>query len=325
MRKSMHTYRASAATLGLVIVVAFSAGRLISDVLLTEDEPDTVPAVYSPIDETPVVQRLVEPRILDISDLSNHRVRAAAALVYNPETHEIVWESRAREQRPIASITKVMTALVLLEQRSDLTGDVVISSKDVQRSSTTYLRRNERVTLNDLLHLALIASDNVAARVLARASGLGTRAFVEEMNRKAVELELFDTEFVDPSGLHEDNLSTPYDVARLMVRASEEPLLARIMRTRSFRTRTSRRGLTVRNTNRLLRGRHMIQGGKTGYIDEAGYCLATVVRIPGSDPLAVVVLGAGTNAGRFREVRRLVDWVSTEGRSLIVPGVRRAD
>ena len=69
----------------------------------------------------------------------------------------------------------------------------------------------------------------------------------------------------------------------------------------------------------------MIQGGKTGYIDEAGYCLATVVRIPGSDPLAVVVLGAGTNAGRFREVRRLVDWVSTEGRSLIVPGVRRAD
>lgn len=325
MWQSTHPYRASALTLVLVIVVAFSVGRLFSGVLLTTDEPDTAPVVVAPVDEVSVVSRSVEPRVLDISDLPNHRVRAAGAVVYNPETHEIVWESGARERRPIASITKVMTALVLLDQTPDLTGDVVVSRKDVRRASMTYLRRNERVTLNDLLHLALIASDNAAARVLARASGLGTRAFVEAMNRKAVELGLFDTEFVDSSGLHEDNLSTPYDVARLMVEASDEPLLARIMRTRSFRMRTSQRGLTVRNTNRLLRGRYVIQAGKTGYIDEAGYCLATVVGLPGSAPLAVVVLGAGTNEGRFREVRRLVDWVSTEGRSLIVPGAHRAD
>ena len=97
------------------------------------------------------------------------------------------------------------------------------------------------------------------------------------------------------------------------------------MRNRTYRLRTSRRGLTIRNTNRLLRGRYSIQAGKTGYIDEAGFCRATVVKLPGKDPLAVVVLGAGSNAGRFREVRRLVDWVSTKGQALIEPVTLRAD
>ena len=95
-----HPYRASAPTLALVIVVAFSVGRLLSGVLLTTDEPDTAPVVVAPVDEVPVVSRSVEPRVLDISDLPNHRVRAAGAIVYNPETHEIVWESGARERRP---------------------------------------------------------------------------------------------------------------------------------------------------------------------------------------------------------------------------------
>ena len=325
MRQATRMYRATAPILALVVVGAFLVGLFLFGGPSAAGEPDPVPVALAPATEPRVEPRSAEPRILDVSDLPIHRARAAAAVVYNPETHEIVWESGALEQRPIASITKVMTALVLLDQKPDLARDVVVSRQDVRRASTTYLRRNERVTLKNLLHLALIASDNAAARVLARASGLGTRVFIDQMNRKAAELGLTDTQFVDPSGLHEDNLSTPYDVARLIAHASEDPSLARIMRTRSYRMRTSRRGLTVRNTNQLLRGRHVIQAGKTGYIDEAGYCLATVVRLPGSDPLAVVVLGAGTNSGRFREVRRLVDWVSTKGRSLIVPGAHRAD
>ena len=325
MRQPTPTFRASAPVLVLVVGAAFAVGLFPFSGSTVVVEPEPVPAEFKAASEPRDRPRLAEPRILDVADLPRHRVRAAAAVVYNPETHEIVWESGALKQRPIASITKVMTAMVLLDQSPDLMRDVVISREDVRRASTTYLRRNERVTLDDLLHLALIASDNAAARVLARASGLGTRVFVEEMNRKAMDMGLSATQFVDPAGLHEDNISTPYDVARLITQASNEPLLARIMRTSSHRMRTSRRGLTVRNTNRLLRGRHVIEGGKTGYIDEAGYCLATVVRLPGSDPLAVVVLGAGTNSGRFSEVRRLVDWVSTKGRALIAPSVHRAD
>ena len=89
------------------------------------------------------------------------------------------------------------------------------------------------------------------------------------------------------------------------------------MRKSSYRLRTSRRRLTVRNTNRLLLGRVSVRGGKTGYIDASGYCLAALVHIPDGETLAVVVLGVGSNAGRFREVTRLVDWVSTQGRSLL--------
>ena len=238
-------------------------------------------------------------------------------MLYNPRTDEVIWDRRGLDQRPIASITKVMTAMVLLDQDPDLDGDVVVSRRDVRRASTTYLRRGERVTLDALLHLALIASDNVAARILARASGWGTRGFVEQMNLKAAALGLDGTSFVEPSGLDERNVSTPYDIVRLIAAATEVPAIADIMRKRTHRLRTNRRVVQIRNTNRLLDARHRIQGGKTGYIDEAGYCLTALVDLPDSDSVALVVLGAGSNAGRFQEARRLLDWISTTGRSLL--------
>ncbi len=323
----MPAFRISAGKLGVVLFCAFAVGQMLvgwlwnSPVAPRDSQPVIAPLV---VEEPPSNER-TEPRVLDVSDLPSHRLRAEAAIVYNPETHEILWEIDAQQKRPIASITKVMTALVVLDQQIDLARDVVVSARDVRRASTTYLRRRERVTIDNLMHLALVGSDNAAARVLARASGLGTKEFVQTMNVKAEELGLQDTQFVDPSGLHEDNLSTPYDVARLIAAASREPVIARIMRNRTYRLRTNRRGLTIRNTNRLLRGNYSIRAGKTGYIDEAGYCLATVVKLPGKDPLAVVVLGAGSNSGRFREVRRLVDWVSTKGQSLLEPVTLRAD
>jgi len=262
------------------------------------------------------------PRIRDIGDLRQPRIRAAAAMLYNPRTDEVIWARRGLGQRPIASITKVMTALVLLDQEPELARDVVVSRRDVRRASTTYLQRGERVTLDALLHLALIASDNVAARILARASGWGTRRFVEQMNLKAAALGLHGTRFVEPSGLDERNVSTPYDVARLIAAAGEVPALSRIMRKWTHRVRTDRRRVNIRNTNRLLRSRHAIQGGKTGYISEAGYCLTVLVELPDNDPIVLVVLGAGSNAGRFSEARRLIDWVTTTGRSLLEPAER---
>ena len=260
-------------------------------------------------------------RVLDIGDLRRPRVRAVAAMLYNPRTDEVLWERRGLDQRPIASITKVMTALVLLDQEPDLASDVVVSRRDVRRASTTYLRRGERVTLDALLHLALIASDNVAARILARASGWGTRRFVEQMNLKAAALGLAGTSFVEPSGLDERNVSTSYDVARLIAVASDVPAISRIMRKWTHRVRTDRRSVNIRNTNRLLRSPHAIQGGKTGYINEAGFCLTAMVEVPAADPIVLVVLGAGSNAGRFTEARRLIEWVSTTGRSLLEPGL----
>ena len=288
----------------------------------TESGPARASASGPTTTSEPVAQAAPDPdapRFRDIGDLRRPRIRAAAAMLYNPRTGEVIWERRGLDPRPIASITKVMTALVLLDQEPELTRDVVVSRRDVRRASTTYLARGERVTLDALLHLALIASDNVAARILARASGWGTRRFVEQMNLKAAALGLHGTRFVEPSGLDERNVSTPYDVARLIAVASEVPALSRIMRKWTHRLRTDRRRMNIRNTNRLLRSRHVIQGGKTGYIDEAGFCLTALVELPDADPIALVVLGAGSNAGRFSEARRLIDWLSTTGRSLLEP------
>ena len=245
------------------------------------------------------------------------RVRAQAAIILDPVTGETLWERNSRDLRPIASITKVMTVMLFLEQQPELSRDVVISRQDVRRASTTYLRRGERVTLRDLVHLALVASDNAAARVLARVSPWGTKRFIARMNAKAAELGLRQTRFTDPSGLHEGNVSSAYDVSRLIAEASERPEVSEVMRKRSYRIRTSRRARTIRSTNKLLGTRVEVMAGKTGYIDEAGYCLATLVQLDDERAVSVVVLGATSNSGRFTEARRLVDWLSTQASVLL--------
>lgn len=245
------------------------------------------------------------------------RVRAQAAIILDPVTGETLWERNSHDLRAIASITKVMTVMLFLEQEPDLARDVVISRQDVRRASTTYLRRGERVTLRDLVHLALVASDNAAARALARVSPWGTQRFIARMNDKAAELGLRQTRFTDPSGLDEGNVSSAHDVAHLIFEASGRPEVSEVMRKRTYRIRTSRRARDIRSTNRLLGTRLEVMAGKTGYIDEAGYCLATLVQLDDGRSVSVVVLGARSNSGRFTEARRLVEWLSTQASVLL--------
>jgi D-alanyl-D-alanine endopeptidase (penicillin-binding protein 7) len=247
-------------------------------------------------------------------------VRAAAAIIFNPETGQILWEENAQDKRSIASITKVMTALVFLEDEPDLSREVTIERGDVYAASTTYLRANERITLENLLHLALIASDNAAARALARLSHGGTASFVERMNEKAIELGLESTSFADPSGLNPANISSAYDLSRLISFASGNDRMAAIMRTAHYTVKTSRRSVNINNTNRLLldgAGNVEVMGGKTGFITKAGYCLATLLRLPQyNQQVAVVVLGARSNPGRFYETRHLFNWLSGKAADL---------
>ena len=132
-------------------------------------------------------------------------VRAAAAIIYDPDTNQVLWEENSQSQRSIASITKVMTATVFLESNPDVTQPVTITRGDVFQASTTHLRATDKVTTDDLLHLLLIASDNAAARALARVSPHGSEGFVRRMNEKAAELGLESTHYADPSGLLSDN------------------------------------------------------------------------------------------------------------------------
>ncbi len=248
-------------------------------------------------------------------------IRAAAAIVYDPSTGKVLYEENAMDERSIASITKVMTAIVYLETATDLNQEVQIVRSDTLRASTTYLRTNDRVRVADLLHLLLIPSDNAAARALARTSPLGYEGFIARMNQKADDLGLDHTAYTDPSGLYADNISSAYDMARLISFASEDDRIGPIMRTPeySFRTipaaRRAARIITVRSTNQILRSGEMdVLGGKTGFITKAGYCLATLLKMPEGGPsLAVVVLGATSNLGRFWETRHLMSWLSARG------------
>jgi D-alanyl-D-alanine endopeptidase (penicillin-binding protein 7) len=215
-----------------------------------------------------------------------------------------------------------------------LNQEVQIVRADTLRASTTYLRTNDRVRLSDLLHLLLIPSDNAAARALARLSPLGYDGFIARMNRKADDLGLNHTAYTDPSGLFADNISSAYDMARLISYASEDDRIGPIMRTPeySFRTipagRSAGRVITVRSTNQILRNGDMdVLGGKTGFISKAGYCLATLLKMPSGGPsLAVVVLGATSNFGRFWETRHLMAWLSerTSALSFATPAVSTA-
>ena len=204
-----------------------------------------------------------------------------------------------------------MTAVVFLEDQPDLSQIVTIERGDTYAASTTYLRTNERITLDNLLHLTLIASDNAAARALARLSHGGTATFVERMNSKAVELGLESTSFTDPSGLKAENISSAYDLSRLITYAASDERIAPIMRTAEYKVTTSRRTINIHNTNRLvIDGDVTVMGGKTGFISKAGHCLATLLRMPQGNQVAVVVLGATSNPGRFWETRHLFNWLS---------------
>ena len=244
-------------------------------------------------------------------------VRAAAAIILDPTTGAVLWQENAQEKRSIASITKVMTAVVFLEDQPDLSQVVTVERSDTYAASTTYLRANERITLDNLLHLALIASDNAAARALARVSHGGTASFIERMNEKAIELGLDSTSFADPSGLNPENISSAYDLSRLISFAAADERISPIMRTAEYRVSTSRRSFNIHSTNKLLGTDVDVRGGKTGFISKAGYCLATLLRVPQGPQVSVVVLGAANSTTRFWEARHLFNWVVGRTQGLV--------
>ena len=244
-------------------------------------------------------------------------VRAAAAIIFNPVTGQVLYEENSQDKRSIASITKVMTALVYLEDNPDLTQEITIERSDVFAASTTYLKAKDQITAGELLHLLLIPSDNGAARALARNSHGGTASFIERMNEKAIELGLQNTSFADPSGLNANNVSSAFDLSHLITFAASDERIASIMRTPTYTVSTNRRQIPIHSTNRLvMNGDVDVMGGKTGFISKSGYCLATLLRLPQGNPIAVVVLGARSNNGRFWETRHLFSWLNTKAAEL---------
>ncbi len=304
--------RRSRARLALVTAVALALGWSVpagAEALQSAAKKPTTRTVRTTTSRA--VRDAMKPRYKrDASGELVPDVRAEAAIIFDPETGRVLWEDHAHDQRSIASITKVMTVLVFLESGPDLDATVIVTRADLRRASTTYLRANEKLALRDVLNVTLVASDNAAARVLARSAGYASlEVFLARMNEKAIELGLEDTSFTDPSGLDAENVSSAYDVSRLITFAARDERIAGIMQQPEYSFATSRRKMVrVRNTNKLI-GQLEIVGGKTGFIRRAGYCLATLLKLPEGQDVAVVVLGARSNLLRFWETRHLFNWL----------------
>lgn len=238
-------------------------------------------------------------------------LRTRAALVMDTESRLIMYSKNLTERRPIASLTKLMTALVFLETNPDLGEPLILGYEDrAPGGGKSLFRVGETFHLSDLLYASLMTSDNLATKALARSTNLTPAEFVARMNLKADSLGLYNTRFADPTGLDPLNMSTALDCAKLLMSALQDSLISKITSTKQYTIRSliRRRRIILENTCRLLNYRSEILGAKTGFIVKSGYCLVTCAQNGSGKKLAFVVLGAPSNYSRFRDMQRLIDW-----------------
>lgn len=235
-------------------------------------------------------------------------LQSEVAFVQNLKTSAVLYEKNSDKVQPIASISKLMTALLIVESGLHMNQELEITDADVDRMrhSRSRLRVGTRLTRTTMLHLALMASENRAAHALARTWPGGKVAFVRAMNDKARALGMRHTQFVEPTGLSSENVSSPRDLVKLLKATSRQPLIHRYT-TDATQTIDIGRGkkLTYQNTNRLVkRDDWNIQISKTGFINEAGECLVMLVRI-GEQDLAIILLDSAGRYSRIGDAVRL--------------------
>jgi len=241
------------------------------------------------------------------SDASAIRLRAHQAGIYDIATGEWIYSKSLDKPAPIASITKVVAALTFVRLTDDLDQKITITREDWRGAGRTRLRIGDRVPARTLLKLALVASDNCAARALAHPFGLSQAAFGYLMQETAWGLGCRRSYFTDPSGLDPKNVATVREVVLLFRKALEHPELREMMGLNRFTMPTRRGPRTVVHSSRLLRYRRDVRAAKTGYLAAAGYCMVQYVETKDGG-FITVVLGTPTKGSRTRESARLIDY-----------------
>ena len=238
-------------------------------------------------------------------------LRSSVALVQDADSGEMLIAKNQGAVLPIASITKLMTAMVILDANLDLEQRVAISDEDYDlvKGTRSRLRPGTVLTRNELLLLALMSSENRAAASLGRTYPGGIEPFVAAMNAKAQALGMDATRFVDPTGLSSANVSTGHDLARLVAAAHAYPLIRQYSTRESATVQSLGRPLGYRNTNGLVRSAQWDIGlSKTGYISEAGRCLVMRVRMA-SREVNVVLLDSWGKLSRVGDANRIKKWL----------------
>jgi len=234
-------------------------------------------------------------------------LNARSALVIDNSTGHWIYAKRPQKLRPIASLTKLLTAMVYLDSDPNLDTIVYISARDCYESAKSHIYKGEAYKAIDLLYAALMSSDNRAARAIATASGIARLNFIEKMNEKAKSLGMMNTEVFEVTGLDDRNISTAADIA-LLVRESMKYYHIKEATSkykRKVKVQNKKRIKNFVNTNRLVLSRYDILAGKTGFIIESDYCLGTIMRDKQGRELTLVVLGSPTNSIRFQVADKL--------------------
>ena len=246
---------------------------------------------------------------------------SSSVLVLDPASGQTLYSKNADHVAPIASITKLMTAMVVLDAKQNLDEPIEITTDDIDllKNTGSRLPIGSHFRRDDLLRLALMASDNRAASALGRNYPGGLPAFVGAMNAKARTLGLTQTNYVDSSGLSPGNVSSPQDLGKLVTAASQYPLIKEYSTTRAVNVTLpdSKKKMTFVNTNGLVRGSDWNIGlSKTGYISEAGKCLVMQAMIA-NQPVVIVLLDSWGRLTRIGDANRIKRWLEKHPGKLV--------
>ena len=239
-------------------------------------------------------------------------ISANSATVFDLASRKILYEKNPDEIAPIASISKLMTALVVLDQQTDFSAEYVMQTQDRREGGRIFLFWGDRVTLNDLFHASLVGSGNSETIAMIHALGMSESDFVAKMNAKAAVLGLRKTTFVDPIGLNDHNTSTAYELIEIARAAlAQEKIRQTVLQNRYVFTTKQGKTRVIESTDALLgeNPAYRLMGGKTGYITSAGFCFVGKFRDANNEhDLISVVLGSQSLASRFSETDALVRW-----------------
>jgi D-alanyl-D-alanine endopeptidase (penicillin-binding protein 7) len=283
--------------------IALLAAALLSTGALAADKPATAKA------------RAVKASAVkaDFNAEGEPNLASSAVMVFDPQTGQTLYSKNADQAHPIASITKLMTAMVVIDSKLDMDEPIALSNEDIDtlKGTRSRLPLGTHFRRDDLVRIALVASDNRAASALGRSYPGGLPAFVDAMNAKATTLGLASTKFVDSSGLDPHNVSSPQDLAKLVQAANTYPLIREYSTTPAIDVTlpNSKKKLGFVNTNALVRGSDWQIGlSKTGYINEAGKCLVMHAMIA-NQPIVIVLLDSWGKLTRIGDANRIKKWL----------------
>ena len=239
-------------------------------------------------------------------------LKSSVALVLDQDTNEVLFSKNSQAVLPIASITKLMTAVVVAEAKLPLDEVLTVTQDDVdtEKGSRSRLKVGTQLTREEMLHLALMSSENRAAHALGRSHPGGLAVFVAAMNRKAAELGMRDTRYVEPTGLSSLNQSSARDLATLVNAAHQHRIIRELSTSPEYQVAVGSTQLQYRNTNGLVRSSSWDIGlQKTGYISEAGRCLVMQAKMAGRHLIMVFLDSSGKNS-RLGDAERVRRWIT---------------